>query len=342
MSFNAGWNEKLTTLTYVLAELYPVREDAIPVIKQAGLRLISISLSNKALTNWHNIIDEARKTHRVLELIRAAREEYPDHAVLREAEIAEAEGRSTLTNLSPPQLNDKDLTWKGEPDTDVLEKVLGRQSTLLPISFLESGLQRARSVARVARPTGERGSGFLTTGNVFVTNHHILKNESQASEATLQFNYQQTATGLDLEPVNFSLDPENGFATSKPDDWTLVRVKGEATSTMGAIEIEPIDIRKDDRVNIIQHPMGGPKQIALYHNVVAYADATRVQYLTDTLPGSSGSPVFNNNWQVVALHHSGGWILEPGTKRSVYRNEGININVVLQALNQFVATKGTK
>ncbi len=30
-----------------------------------------------------------------------------------------------------------------------------------------------------------------------------------------------------------------------------------------------------------------------------------VHYRTDTSPGSSGSPVFNDQWEIVALHHSG-------------------------------------
>ena len=30
-----------------------------------------------------------------------------------------------------------------------------------------------------------------------------------------------------------------------------------------------------------------------------------MHYETDTAPGSSGSPVFNDQWEVVALHHSG-------------------------------------
>jgi V8-like Glu-specific endopeptidase len=58
----------------------------------------------------------------------------------------------------------------------------------------------------------------------------------------------------------------------------------------------------------------------------------RVHYLTDTLKGSSGSPVFNSNWEVVALHHRGGWLAEPGSKRMVYRNQGIAIGVVLRGL----------
>ena len=98
-----------------------------------------------------------------------------------------------------------------------------------------------------------------------------------------------------------------------------------------------VRVQKRDRVNIIQHPSGGPKQISLYHNLVSFANDQRIQYLTDTLPGSSGSPVFDNDWRVVALHHSGGWLNEPGSKKTHYRNEGIHINNIIDGI-----TKATK
>jgi V8-like Glu-specific endopeptidase len=56
--------------------------------------------------------------------------------------------------------------------------------------------------------------------------------------------------------------------------------------------------------------------------------------LTDTLPGSSGSPVFNSSWQVVALHHSGGWLPEPGTNRVSFRNEGIHVRTLMRGLKR--------
>ncbi len=109
-----------------------------------------------------------------------------------------------------------------------------------------------------------------------------------------------------------------------------MRIDGDANKNWGALSLQETSIAKDERVNIIQHPGGGYKQIALYHNVVVYQDENIIQYLTDTQPGSSGSPVFNENWEVVALHHSGGWLRVPGSKQKFYRNEGVNINRVIE------------
>jgi V8-like Glu-specific endopeptidase len=329
------WNEKLTALNYVLATLYAFREESVRVVREAGLDPSFIQFTNRAIDDWHNILVEAEKQNRVLNLVQAALRDYPDNSILVQAEKAEKSELPSLTSILAPTL-DIDLVWRAaDLSPSNLEKIMGKQSALLPIAFLEMGLERARSVARIRRQTGELGSGFLTTGNLLVTNHHVLENAQQSAQATIQFNYQQTAAGLDSEPVVFELDPGSRFATSAEDDWTLVRVKGDANADWGAIQVAPIDVTKTERVTIIQHPSGGPKQIALYHNIVTYVDDNRVQYLTDTLPGSSGSPVFDYQWRIVALHHSGGWIVEPGTKqRVVFRNEGININLIEQALSQ--------
>lgn len=66
--------------------------------------------------------------------------------------------------------------------------------------------------------------------------------------------------------------------------------------------------------------------------MVTLADADIVQYLTDTLPGSSGSPVFNQVWQLVAIRPAGGWLTEPGQKEKLFRNKGINVARLLALL----------
>ena len=54
-----------------------------------------------------------------------------------------------------------------------------------------------------------------------------------------------------------------------------------------------------------------------------------VQYSTDTEPGSSGSPVFNQDWEIVGLHHRGGGLAGPDGKK-YFTNEGILIGSVVR------------
>lgn len=58
-------------------------------------------------------------------------------------------------------------------------------------------------------------------------------------------------------------------------------------------------------MSIIQHPRGNPKQVAIRENRVIDVFDDFVHYVTDTEPGSSGSAVFNDQWEVISLHHSG-------------------------------------
>ncbi|MBD2200957.1 trypsin-like peptidase domain-containing protein [Calothrix sp. FACHB-1219] len=55
---------------------------------------------------------------------------------------------------------------------------------------------------------------------------------------------------------------------------------------------------------IIQHPKGRDKEIVIFNNRVQKIYKNFIQYETSTLPGSSGSPVLTQNWQLVALHHA--------------------------------------
>ena len=160
--------------------------------------------------------------------------------------------------------------------------------------------------------------------------------------AQVEFNYQQTPEGGEEQPDPYALDPDNGFTTSPTDaaggdDWTTVKVKGDPAAKWGSlplVSLPPGSPKEDDEVIIIQHPMGGPKQIALSHNLIVFADARRLQYLTDTLAGSSGSPVLDIQWHVVGLHHSWKTLSDPNTKAPYIANQGTHINVVIEGLRQ--------
>jgi V8-like Glu-specific endopeptidase len=299
------------------------------VVRDAGLNPAFISFSPKAINSWQGILEYAMNQEMVGDVIARAIEENPKNEALKLAQ------QNKLLVIESPDIDDAD--WSGPTDDDQLEKLMGAMSTLRPINFLARGLEVSKSVARVAFADGSSGSGFLIQDNLLITNHHVLASEADALKATVEFNYQKTPQGLDAPIKRYELAPDEAFATSPEekaggDDWTVVRVKGDPNAKWGALPLAKAEPQVKDEVIIIQHPAGGPKQIALTHNVVAFVNERRLQYLTDTLEGSSGSPVFDMDWKVVALHHAGGWLREPGTKQAVFRNQGVHINVVIDGL----------
>lgn len=295
-------------------------------VARTSLNPARIEFRPRADLMWYSILDEALKQgHRAVEkLIDCALEDFPEDDGLKRLRdgtpVRYAEGPAIAEG-----------EWRGRGAT-TLEKLMGNQSALTPVSFLEVGLRRVRTVVRYKGGDGSLGSGFLISGDLLVTNHHILANREDAAVATVQFNYQKTAEGRDAEVEELRLDPDVSFLSSREDDFTIVKVRGEPSKRWGAIEIETARVSVGDRVNIIQHPGGGQKQLSFFHNLVEFVGQGRVQYLTDTLPGSSGAPVFDREWRLVALHKRGGWIPEPGSKERAYRNEGIHVDRLLEAL----------
>lgn len=320
--------DAIRSLREILARLYPRQNDADRIIADAKLDATHIATDPKPILNWFNILNYARyHPGKIDEILRLALEEFPAVEALKRAR----------DDAPPPILQGPEPTdWHGSRAGSVLEKLMGARSTLVGVSYLETGLRRARAVVRVVDPRGASGTGFVIAGDVVITNHHVLRDEVAAGAAMIQFNYEQTADGLSTPFEHYRLAPTKLFKTSEADDWTAVRIDGAPSAKWGFLELKAAPIKVGDHVNIIQHPGGGPKQLSFLANVVVAVGAGRVQYLTDTLPGSSGSPVFDTSWNLVALHHSGGWLHEPNApeKGTFYRNEGILLDRVVLGLAQ--------
>lgn len=320
--------EAIRTLREALSWKYPSDAEVRRFLSDIKLDATRIAFHNRADLTWHSVLDEAQKrgARWVYAVLDRAIEEYPEDEILRRlrdgAAVRYAEGPSITS-----------LPWRGSGGPP-LEKILGTQSSLVPVSYLEIGIRRAQAVARIQVSDGSLGTGFLIPGDLLVTNHHVLGDRDAAAGATVQFNYQKTVEGRDAEPEELCFDPDAFFVTSSDDDCTIVKVAGEPSARWGTIALQPARVEFGERVNVIQHPGGDQKQLSFFHNLVVYSGDGRVQYLTDTLPGSSGSPVFNKHWELVALHHSGGWLLEPGTKDHFFRNEGIHVDRVVDVLRR--------
>jgi endonuclease G len=193
------------------------------------------------------------------------------------------------------------------------ERIIG-QSDIVGIDYLELAIAVSRAVCRI-RVGGAAGTGFLVGPRILMTNHHVLASSAEAGQAEAQFDYQENRSG-ELLPVRaFRFDPGVFFLTDPRLDFTLVATaetsaRGVPVSAYPWVKLlgQPGKADEGSPLNIIQHPLGGLKQIALRHNdVIRIPDGKTdfLYYTTDTEPGSSGSPCFNDQWELVALHHSG-------------------------------------
>jgi endonuclease G, mitochondrial len=245
----------------------------------------------------------------------------------------------------------------------VQEVALG-QNDLMGIRYLDFALNSSRSIGRVLIQDSRQrlvgyGTGFLVSPRLLLTNNHVLPNAQTAGFSAIEFNYQTGISGNLLPTFSYRLDPSTFFLTHAALDYTLVHLVPNQTlpdpKTFGwnrLIEAQG-KVIIGEYINIIQHPGGQPKQLALRENRLIDIFDNFLHYQTDTAPGSSGSPVYNDQWEVVGLHHSGvpkkdsgGNILATNGQRwqrtmgedqiAWQANEGVRISKILQHLNQQV------
>ena len=190
---------------------------------------------------------------------------------------------------------------------------------LSPIYYLERGLVAARAVGRVEVVGGRGavvayGTGFLVADGVLITNAHVLTTAAEVARSRVQFRYELDIDGNEVTPVTFNLqvNPEPIIDTTLDVAVVAVSPLGTAGARLRDFGWLRLDPRPEKGVigeylTIIQHPNGERKQICVRENKLLKYDANGpfIWYQTDTVGGSSGSPVFNNSWDVVALHHSG-------------------------------------
>jgi endonuclease G len=204
---------------------------------------------------------------------------------------------------------------------DFLERVIGETRDFLAIDFFEKGTLASRAVCRIVTNLGGGrrglGTGFMVTRSLLMTNHHVLDAEDTARRSVVEFNFQLGDGGVQLPIERFNLKPDAFFLTDKDLDFALVAVEsgsssGAALASFGYCPLIGAEgkILVRDPVNIIQHPKGELKQIAIRNNTLLDLPEQPpldrfAHYETDTEQGSSGSPVFNDQWEVIALHHSG-------------------------------------
>ena len=260
--------------------------------------------------------------------------------------------------ISPADVREtkRSIDRLSEDELQKLEKNFTGESTLC-LESVRMLLTACESVGCVMTASGERvGTGFLLSGSafsragdsapVFVTNAHVISsdvpNAIAPAEAFVTFEVESIANGTlvsyKVGEVLFTSPPGDLGVTNGAGqdlDVTIVRLN-ELPTTASVLKkarnLPLIDSKA--RVYVVGHPRGSGMQISLQDSRMLDIDDDErlVHYRTPTDPGSSGSPVFNAKWEVVALHHGGSFTAPRLHGSGTYEaNEGISLQAIEKA-----------
>ena len=229
-----------------------------------------------------------------------------------------------------------------------LERVFG-VDRFFSLDWYRRGLARCAGVARIGyEPTQGVGTGFLLMGAVL---HPML-----GDELYLLTNSHVVSPGpevpIAMRPADAVITFE-GLPGAEHKSWTVKKLIfnspiGELDATLlqldrGVLGVDPYPIAPalpdrdaKRRVYVVGHPLGGGVSFSLQDNLLLDWDERLVHYRTPTEPGSSGSPVFDDQWRLVAIHHAGGPDMrklngKPGTYEA---NEGISILAIVEEMRR--------
>jgi V8-like Glu-specific endopeptidase len=225
--------------------------------------------------------------------------------------------------------------------TGRLERILGADR-FLSLTWYRTGLKRCRAVARIqtADDLGV-GTGFLVAGPdlhpdlpplVVVTNGHVVPEDLDPGHAHVAFH------GLDDDQGRqgrFRVVRQWWYQPSADRglDTTILELDGYPqdvvpTPLAKGLPPKPLSHR---RAYVIGHPGGSAQpQFSLQDNILLDYDHRVLHYRSPTEGGSSGSPVSDDEWRLIGLHHAGGTgVPQLNQAGGTYAaNEGITIDAI--------------
>lgn len=229
----------------------------------------------------------------------------------------------------------------------VFERVLNGDE-LQPVAYLERGMIAARAVCRIVLKNGVMGTGFQVAPGVILTNNHVIESAAAAAGARAEFGFETDLADHEVAPSVFRFRPADLFFTSVPLDFSVVAFEPIAANGTPAHFFPVLPTLETsgkastgEWLTIVQHPRGERKQLCVRENQLLERTADYLRYTTDTDPGSSGSPVFNNDWYVVALHHAGVPARRDGRIQTIDGRDFVD-GAMSQDLIKWVANQGIR
>jgi V8-like Glu-specific endopeptidase len=334
-------------LTDALVNAFPSQAKLAQFVRfRLEKNLDAIAMGNDLTEIVFKLIGTAEADGWVAELVAAARESKPRNLSL----FAFAQELNLATS-TPPVL--------------ALEKIIKATNSFIDVNRWRERLGEIEAqVCRIENTISKGrgfGTGFLIAPNVVITNYHVMQDviegKAAPSDVILRFDYKQLGNntivnqGMEYRLAsNWLIDNspyviENRLPAADELDYALLRVDGlpgqqrigknpePGSPQRGWIELptKPYEFLPNTPLFILQHPKAAPLKLALDTEAIITINenGTTVTYKTNTEPGSSGSPCFDINWTLVALHHSG----DPDWRNPTY-NVGTPFSAICSLLEQ--------
>jgi len=173
-------------------------------------------------------------------------------------------------------------------------------------------LKAARAVAKLSLVIDDdlaSCTGFMISASRMLTNEHCIDSQLICNSAVAVFGYQRKNANTLLAGKSFHCTK----LVQPPDhdlDYALIELAGEPGKEFGWLELAPRAVGLGEKLVLIQHPGGDPKDVSRHGCKVktveapgVTAAATDFGHICDTKHGSSGSPVLDLQMRVIGLHH---------------------------------------
>jgi hypothetical protein len=227
-----------------------------------------------------------------------------------------------------------------------LEAAFGDER-FVSLEWYRTGLQACRAVARIDDAAGiVRGSGFLIRGEdvhprfksemLLVTTARTVSDDRFLQSVTGAIPPERVHVRFELQDTQAQLRIRRLLWTSPASELdATIAVLNEQLPADRYLPIAGAMPRYNDRVYVIGHPEGRNVSMSLQDNRVIAVNPPFIQYRSPTAQGSSGGPVLNDAWEIVAMHHAGGKeATQVSREGNVQASEGILIQELLQAFQR--------
>ncbi len=241
-----------------------------------------------------------------------------------------------------------EINWLGPTENIQLQSFFQPQPNWYDVGFLKQAIEQTKSVCRIEIPTqGIKATGVLIANQFVLSNYHVFDPDrtgniqTNALKAAILSFGRFSSQGIgETEGQSFKLDPINPIIESSLTsklDYVLLKVEN---SIIQAQDIKPANWKNSFflapkmGINILQHPEGNSMKLSISTDGITAIDSEngKVQYINQAAEGSSGSPCFDDHWNLIALHHAERTIYAG----SIKRREGILFGSIFSEIKSYL------